>query len=50
MTLKCQEEEKNLVADINKLLRKVGNIVHESVKVSKNEDESEVVSSWGEVP
>ncbi len=36
--------------EINKLLRKVGNIVHESVRVSKDENESEVVSTWGEIP
>lgn len=39
--------ELNLSQELNKLLRKIGNIVHESVPVSKDEENNEVVRTWG---
>ena len=35
---------------INKLINTVGNIVHDSVPVSDNEDNNVVVKKWGEIP
>lgn len=35
---------------INKLIDKVGNLVHDSVRISDNEDNNEVVRKWGELP
>lgn len=40
----------SLMVDIQKTARKVGNIVHDTVPVSKDEADSEVVSQWGELP
>ncbi len=52
--LKTIEEQKTLVSslalEIQKTARKVGNIVHDTVPVSKDEADSEVVSQWGELP
>ena len=35
--------------NLDKELNKIGNLVHESVVVSKNEDDNEIVSTWGDV-
>lgn len=45
-----EEEEKNALKMIDKLLNLCGNIVHDSVPVSNNEDENQVVRKWGEIP
>ncbi len=42
-------EEEALLKVINGLINSVGNIVHESVPVSNNEDDNEVIRTWGEV-
>jgi seryl-tRNA synthetase len=39
--------ESNLLNEVNKLLRRIGNIVHESVPVSKDEKDNQVVRTWG---
>ena len=44
------EEEKVQLNTINSLINKVGNIVHDSVPVSDNEDNNVVVKKWGEIP
>ena len=31
-------------------MKKVGNIVHDSVPVDNNEDNNTVVRTWGEIP
>lgn len=45
-----KEQEHCLIQKIKEKMRKVGNLVHPSVPVSKDEKDSEVVSTWGEVP
>ena len=42
--------EKDCVLKLNKLLNRVGNIVHESVIVSKDEKDNKIVTKWGEIP
>lgn len=38
------------MSEIQKCARKVGNIVHETVPVSKDEKDSIIVSEWGVIP
>jgi seryl-tRNA synthetase len=38
-----------MLQQINSLINSVGNIVHESVPVSNNEDDNQVVRTWGEI-
>lgn len=45
-----EEEEKQLLLKIDQLVNSVGNIVHDSVPVSNNEDDNAVVRTWGEIP
>ena len=35
---------------IDQLVNSVGNIVHDSVPISNNEDDNAVVRTWGEIP
>lgn len=35
--------------EINALVGKVGNLVHESVPISNNEDDNKVLKKWGEI-
>lgn len=39
-----------MLALIDKLVNSVGNIVHDSVPVSNNEDNNLVVRTWGDIP
>lgn len=39
-----------MIANINKLINSVGNLVHDSVPISDNEDNNKVVRQWGELP
>jgi seryl-tRNA synthetase len=45
-----EEEEKTLLAKIDQLVNTVGNIVHDSVPISNNEDDNAVVRTWGDIP
>jgi seryl-tRNA synthetase len=38
------------LAIIDKMINSVGNIVHDSVPISKKEDNNLVVRTWGEIP
>ena len=38
------------MAIIDKMINSVGNIVHDSVPISKKEDNNLVVRTWGEIP
>jgi seryl-tRNA synthetase len=38
------------LALIDKLINSVGNIVHDSVPISNNEDNNLIVRTWGEIP
>lgn len=42
-----QDDEKAAEAAVNKLILTLGNIVHDSVPVSDNEDNNAVVRTWG---
>lgn len=41
-------EVQKLENDVHEKLARIGNIVHESVKVSNNEDDNPIVKKWGE--
>jgi len=43
-----KEEVAVLEKDVQDKLRKIGNIVHQTVPVSNNEDNNEIVRKWGE--
>lgn len=44
----AQEEEKVAEKAVNDALLKLGNLVHDSVRVDNNEDNNPVESVWGE--
>lgn len=39
-----------MLALIDKLVNSVGNIVHDSVPISNNEDNNLIVRTWGDIP
>ena len=39
-----------MLQKIDKLINTVGNIVHDSVPVSNNEDDNAVIRKWGDIP
>ncbi|XP_049849840.1 uncharacterized protein LOC126320405 [Schistocerca gregaria] len=43
-----EEAEKECRKKLDEMLDKIGNIVHESVPFSNNEDDNEIVRTWGE--
>ena len=45
-----EETERLLLVKIDQLVNSVGNIVHDSVPVFNNEDNNEVITTWGEIP
>jgi seryl-tRNA synthetase len=45
-----EEEEKATLLKIDQLIDTVGNIVHDSVPVSNNEDDNAVIRTWGQIP
>jgi len=45
-----EAEERKLKEDLQEKLKLLGNIVHESVVVSDNEDLNQVVRTWGTIP
>lgn len=47
---RLEGEERQLVAERDGWLKQVGNLVHESVVVSADEQDNEVVRSWGALP
>lgn len=47
---KLESEEKELFAILQSKVKLIGNIVHESVPISDNEDNNFVVRTWGEIP
>lgn len=46
---KLEEEEKTLWEELQKNLFNVGNLVHDSVPISNNEEDNEIVRTWGEI-
>lgn len=44
-----KEEEVKLKHTLDEKVHKIGNIVHDSVTASKNEDLNDVVQQWGDV-
>jgi len=46
--VKCEKDEVDLKAIVDSLLAPIGNLVHDSVPVSNNEDNNEIVKTWGE--
>ena len=44
-----EEQEKSIWEELQKNLFNVGNLVHESVPVSNDEDENAIVRTWGEI-
>jgi len=46
----ADEEEKPLLAEVEKLVNKIGNIVHDSVPISNDEDQNKIEKTWGEIP
>lgn len=36
------------MTDLNKLVNKIGNLVHESVPISNTEDDNKILRTWGE--
>lgn len=45
-----EEAERLLLVKIDQLVNSVGNIVHDSVPVFNNEDNNEIITTWGEIP
>ena len=45
-----EQEEKELKAKVDSGLRLLGNLVHHSVPVSKDEEENKIERTWGEFP
>lgn len=43
-----EEEEKQLLVKIDQLINSIGNIVHDSVPISNNENDNTIVRTWGE--
>ena len=44
-----EKEEEELLKKRDDMLKQVGNIVHESVVVSQDEDKNEIVRTWGKI-
>ena len=47
---KLEKEEKEVHKELQKRLNVVGNLVHDSVVVSDNEDHNQIVRTWGTIP
>lgn len=45
-----KKEEAPILKELEKLVNKVGNLVHESVPLSNDEDENRVEKTWGQIP
>jgi len=46
----AEAEEKPVLEQLEALVNKIGNIVHESVPVFKDEAQNEIVKTWGDIP
>lgn len=48
--VQAEEDEKPVLQQLDILVNKIGNLVHDSVVIAKDEAQNEIVKTWGTIP